>query len=62
MGGRTCQVRSVSRAFVCLFFLVAKMTLKNKNLTKNLTFFVEKLWENILTYSQKFSAKIVRFW
>ena len=26
------------------------------------TFFAEKFWENILTYFQKFSAKIFRFW
>ena len=39
------------------------MTLKNTKIsTKNLSFFAEKFFENILTHSQKFSAKIFRFW
>ena len=29
---------------------------------KNLKFFAEKIWENIWTYFQKFSAKMFRFW
>ena len=51
---------------VCLFlflFLVAKMTLKTlKFQPKNLTFFAETFWENMLTYFQKLSGKISRFW
>ena len=35
---------------------------KNMNISKkNLTFFAEKFWENILTYFQKVSAKMFRF-
>ena len=38
------------------------MTLKTQTFWgKNLTFFAEKFWENILTYFQKFSAKILDF-
>ena len=53
MGGRTgCQVGSVGQEFFFyLFFylfLVAKMTLKTQKFRKkNLTFLVEKFWENI---------------
>ena len=35
---------------------------KKKKNEENQTFFAEKFWENILTYFQKFSAKIFRFW
>ena len=39
------------------------MTLKTQNFEKKSDiFFAEKFWETILTYFQKFSAKIVRFW
>ena len=38
------------------------MTLKTQKIQKNLTFFAEKLWKNILTYFQQISAKIFRFW
>ena len=33
-----------------------------QKIENNLTFFVEKFWENILTYFQKFSTKIFRVW
>ena len=37
------------------------MTLKNTKILKksDIFFFSEKFWENILTYFQKFSAKIL---
>ena len=64
--GRTdLQVGLVSRTFFIFYvFLAAKMTLKAQKFQekKNLTFFKEKFWENILTYFQKFSAKNFRFW
>ena len=40
------------------------MTLKTKKKKnrKNQTFFAENFLENVLTYFQKFSAKMFRFW
>ena len=39
------------------------MTLKTQKFRKkNLTFFAEKFWKNILTHFQKFPAKMFRFW
>ena len=63
-----CQIGSVGRRFFCFvffLFLVAKMTLKTLKFKKKKRiwhFFTETFWENILTYFQKFSAKIFRFW
>ena len=48
--------------FSFFFFMVVKTTLKTQYSKKNQTVFAEKFWENILTYFQKFSAKIFRFW
>ena len=77
MGGQTCQVGSASQVFfiylytyIYIYFLISgsKNDLKNtqikkkKKRKKNLTFFAEKFWENILTYFQKFLAKIFKFW
>ena len=39
-----------------------KFQKEKKERKKSLTYFEEKFWENILTYFQKFSAKIFRFW
>ena len=38
------------------------MTLKTQKFRKKSDFFSEKFWDNILTYFQKFSAKVFRFW
>ena len=73
MGEQTCQVGSVSRAFLFFFSLIAKMTLKTQKFQKNLTLFAEKFWKNILTYFQKLfqlkcfdfgkkMADFTRFW
>ena len=65
-GGRTCQVGSVCCCWVFFFFFFfffSKNDPKNMKISKkNQTFFAEKFWENILTYFQKFAAKIFRFW
>ena len=38
------------------------MTLKTQKFQKKSDTFCRKIWENILTYFQKFSAKSFRFW
>ena len=52
----------------CLIFLISCSKNDPKNIKistkkkKNLTLFIEKIWENVLTYFQIFSAKIFGFW
>ena len=45
------------------FYFWSKNDLKNtKILVKNVAFFAEKFWENILTYFQNFLLKFLYFW
>ena len=58
MDGPPKSGRSVGTFF---FFLVAKNSPKNTEFSKkNLTFFAEIFWENILIYFQTVSAKILQ--
>ena len=47
--------------FFFFFFSGSKNDPKHTQISKKMTFFAEKFWENILTYSQKFSAKLFMF-
>ena len=64
--GQTCQIgRIVNLVFFCFFFFNfwwPKITLKTQKFQQISYIFCRKIWENILTCFQKFSAKSFRFW